>query len=164
MSPEKIRAQEELQPTGDTIRTTRNKANLKQKELAVYCGLHYNHFGRVERGANNLDLLTLVKTSFAVQLPVFRHLRLPANAIRRKRIPTDVMVTRRLRRVLKIIGDNILHQLELKNMSQEDLAREMGVDRSEINRYAHGLVNMQYATLVRIAMHLEVETQGLLTP
>ncbi|GGH65728.1 transcriptional regulator with XRE-family HTH domain [Filimonas zeae] len=166
MTPEQIRAEIELQPTGEKIRTTRKQLTpkLSQKELAALCNLHYNHLGKVERGASNVDLLTLIKVSFAVQLPVFEHLRLPASAIKRKLAPTDKMISHRLRRVLKIIANCILQLLKQKNMSQEALASAMDIDRSEINKYVHGRINMQYTTLVRIAMHLEVETQALLKP
>lgn len=166
MSPEQIRAEEELKPTGEHIRINRKKVvpKLNQKGLAALCNLHYNHFGKVERGASNVDLLTLIKVSFALEVLVFSHLRLRAGAIRRKQPPAEKTITNRLRHVLKIIGGRILLLLKEKSMTQEDLASAMNIDKSEINKYIHGRINMQYVTLVRLAMHLQVETSALLMP
>jgi DNA-binding XRE family transcriptional regulator len=55
---------------GDAIRTFRVTKNISQEKLALMAGVDRSYFGRVERGDNNMAVLTLVKIAAALGITV----------------------------------------------------------------------------------------------
>jgi transcriptional regulator with XRE-family HTH domain len=55
---------------GDAIRTFRVSKSISQERLALMAGLDRSYFGRVERGDNNMAMLTLVKIAAALEVTV----------------------------------------------------------------------------------------------
>jgi transcriptional regulator with XRE-family HTH domain len=55
---------------GDAIRTFRMAKNISQDKLALLAGVDRSYFGRVERGDNNMAMLTLVKIAVALEITV----------------------------------------------------------------------------------------------
>jgi transcriptional regulator with XRE-family HTH domain len=55
---------------GDAIRRTRQARGISQEALALLAEVDRSYVGRVERGDNNVALLTLVKLAAALQISV----------------------------------------------------------------------------------------------
>lgn len=55
---------------GQRIRSLREAAGYSQEGLAAAAGLSRAYFGRVERGRENLSVLTLEKVASVLQLPL----------------------------------------------------------------------------------------------
>jgi transcriptional regulator with XRE-family HTH domain len=55
---------------GNAIRAMREAKSISQERLALLAGLDRSYFGRVERGDNNMAVLTLVKIATALEVTV----------------------------------------------------------------------------------------------
>lgn len=55
---------------GNAIRVTRVSKGMSQEKLALLAGVDRSYFGRVERGDNNMAILTLVKIAEALEVTV----------------------------------------------------------------------------------------------
>jgi transcriptional regulator with XRE-family HTH domain len=55
---------------GDAIRRIRQAKSVSQERLALIAGVDRSYFGRVERGDNNMAVLTLVKIAAGLELTV----------------------------------------------------------------------------------------------
>lgn len=55
---------------GTAIRTTREAKSISQEALALRAGVDRSYVGRVERGDNNVAVLTLVKIARALEITV----------------------------------------------------------------------------------------------
>ncbi len=55
-----------LAALGDTIRKIRIKRGISQEELALLAEVDRSHIGRVERGDNNVAVLTLLRIAHAL--------------------------------------------------------------------------------------------------
>ena len=64
--------------------------------------------------------------------------------------------------LLKQIGIKIRFERTQKNISQESLANECGIDYSQVNRMELGKVNFSISYLFRIAAALEIDAKSLL--
>jgi len=64
--------------------------------------------------------------------------------------------------LLKQIGVKIRFERTQKNISQESLANECGIDYSQVNRMELGKVNFSISNLFRIAAALEIDARSLL--
>lgn len=51
----------------------------------------------------------------------------------------------------QVVGRNVARLLGEHQMSQAELARQLGVDASTVNLYIRGTINMSVATLKQIA-------------
>ena len=60
------------------------------------------------------------------------------------------------------IIENSLQVMKQKGISKSDLAREMGVPKSQISRLFNAQPNLTLLTIARIAVALGVEPQALL--
>ena len=60
------------------------------------------------------------------------------------------------------IIENALQLMQLKGISRADLAREMGVPKSQISRIFNAPPNLTLLSIARIAVALGVEPQALL--
>lgn len=60
------------------------------------------------------------------------------------------------------IGKAIRNRRKLKNLSQEALALQCGIDRSYMGRVERGQVNLTVEKLYEIALALEINTKELL--
>jgi transcriptional regulator with XRE-family HTH domain len=65
---------------------------------------------------------------------------------------------------LKIIGMNIRHLRKQKNISQEELGDESGIDRTYIGAIERAERNITILTLKKIAITLDTTMIYLLTP
>jgi transcriptional regulator with XRE-family HTH domain len=63
---------------------------------------------------------------------------------------------------LKTIGEKIREIRILNKISQEDLANEIDVDYSQINRMELGKVNFSISNLYRVARALKIKPKDLL--
>lgn len=63
----------------------------------------------------------------------------------------------------EIIGQNILRILQEKNISQAELANELGWSRQKMNKILHGRRNITASDLIIIADALGVSIEGLVT-
>jgi len=61
-----------------------------------------------------------------------------------------------------VIIENALKVMKLKGISRADLAREMGVPKSQISRIFNAPPNLTLLTIARIAVALGVEPRALL--
>lgn len=55
---------------GDAIRALRVEKNISQEALALQAGIDRSYLGRVERGDNNVAVLTMVRIAHALDLTV----------------------------------------------------------------------------------------------
>lgn len=55
---------------GSQIRSLRHKKGISQEELADIAGVHRTYIGMVERGEKNITILTIIKISKALNVPV----------------------------------------------------------------------------------------------
>ena len=53
---------------GDAIRRVRHKQKISQEKLALMAGVDRSYVGRVERGDNNVAVLTLLKIAQALDV------------------------------------------------------------------------------------------------
>ena len=61
-----------------------------------------------------------------------------------------------------MLGDNIRNARKNKRMTQEQLAQEIGVQRSVISKYENGTIDPAFGQLVKIANSLEVALDDLI--
>ncbi len=59
-----------LKKIGESIRIYRLKNDMSQEELAYESGLDRAYVGRVERGENNISILSLLKISQVLKIEV----------------------------------------------------------------------------------------------
>jgi transcriptional regulator with XRE-family HTH domain len=59
-----------LKKIGETIRIHRVKNDITQEELAYQSGLDRAYVGRVERGENNISILSLLKIAQVLKIEV----------------------------------------------------------------------------------------------
>lgn len=55
---------------GEAIRGARLKRGLSQEQLALLAGVDSSYVGRVERGDNNVAMLTLLKLTNALEITI----------------------------------------------------------------------------------------------
>lgn len=77
-NPSTHRQTRELVALGATIRALRMELNISQEELALAVGVDRSYFGRVERGDNNVAILTLIKIANGLGTSAGEVLRLSA--------------------------------------------------------------------------------------
>lgn len=63
---------------GTAIRTAREAKTISQEALALRAGVDRSYVGRVERGDNNVAVLTLVKIATALEITVAELMMLAA--------------------------------------------------------------------------------------
>ena len=63
---------------------------------------------------------------------------------------------------IKNLGTHIRQLRERKNMSQEDLAGDRGIPKSQVARIERAKINTTIRTLIKIANALEIEPKDLL--
>lgn len=64
-----------LEALGEVIRTTRLAQSVSQEALALMAGVDRSYVGRIERGDNNVAVLTLLKLAAALGLSASALLR-----------------------------------------------------------------------------------------
>jgi HTH-type transcriptional regulator, competence development regulator len=64
---------------------------------------------------------------------------------------------------LKQFGKRVKKLRKQKGYTQDDLSWETGIERAEISRIENGLRNLEFNTLVRLAIHLDVELRDFFT-
>ncbi len=69
------------------------------------------------------------------------------------------MIDERFEREKVLVGKRILEIRKMKKISQLDLGVLMEMDRSEISKYENGKNNIEFRTLIRFAVALEVSTK-----
>ena len=67
-NPSRLRQDPALTALGDAIRHIRKKQGVSQEKLALIAGVDRSYVGRVERGDNNVALLTLLKLAHALDV------------------------------------------------------------------------------------------------
>ncbi len=55
---------------GDAIRRIRRSKDISQEELALLADVDRSYVGRVERGDNNVAVLTLARLAYALDVPI----------------------------------------------------------------------------------------------
>ena len=60
------------------------------------------------------------------------------------------------------IIENALRIMEVKGMSRSDLAREIGVPKSQVSRIFNAHPNLTLRSIARLALALDVKPQALL--
>lgn len=63
---------------------------------------------------------------------------------------------------IKNLGTHIRQLRERKSMSQEDLAGDSGIPKSQVARIERAKINTTIRTLIKIANALEIEPKDLL--
>ena len=69
-NPTKLRQHSALIALGKAIRHIRNQQGVSQEKLALMAGVDRSYIGRVERGDNNVAILTLQKIAHALKVSV----------------------------------------------------------------------------------------------
>lgn len=59
-----------LQALGDAVRSMRVSKDISQEGLALQAGVDRSYVGRIERGENNVAVLTLIRIAHALDLTV----------------------------------------------------------------------------------------------
>lgn len=67
-NPSKNRQDPKLVALGVAIKRARLAKGLSQEHLALYADIDRSYLGRVERGDNNIAILTLSKIAYALDL------------------------------------------------------------------------------------------------
>lgn len=58
------------------------------------------------------------------------------------------------------ISASVYHRLTELNMTQSDLARKLGVDKSWVSRIIHGYPGMSLKTLAKLELALDIDLSG----
>jgi transcriptional regulator with XRE-family HTH domain len=66
------------------------------------------------------------------------------------------------RHFLKALGEEIRHRRELRQMSQEALAHDVGIHRNALGRLERGTENATVATLLSITTELDTPLSELI--
>lgn len=74
----------------EAIRTYRMKAQLESRELAVLCGITPTQISRIEQGAANPDLATLMRIASVLCIPIEALIKQASWMIERVQLPTTV--------------------------------------------------------------------------
>lgn len=69
-NPTKQRQHPALIALGEAIRHARKQRHVSQEKLALMAGVDRSYVGRVERGDNNVAILTLLKLAQALEISV----------------------------------------------------------------------------------------------
>jgi transcriptional regulator with XRE-family HTH domain len=162
MSEEEQICEKDLAIAGREVYTWRMAANLTQEAMGKLCCLHPNQIGRFEKGQPNADLKTLIKFSFAMPVNLLAGLQMPVEALPENNTLAKERIEARLHLVQYQIGQRILQILESQGKEQRELALDLRMEDSEISKYAHGLINIQYLSLVKIAGKLKTPVSSLL--
>jgi len=67
-NPTKFRQDSTLIALGKAIRSKRKEQGVSQEKLAFLAGIDRSYIGRVERGDNNVAILTLQKIAMALEI------------------------------------------------------------------------------------------------
>ena len=63
---------------------------------------------------------------------------------------------KRYQQEIKAFGKKLRKLREIKGLSQLDLEIQSGINRTEISRIENGLKNIEFATMVKLALALDV--------
>lgn len=74
-NPSSKRQSRELVALGNAIRTIRLAKGISQEQLALHAEVDRSYVGRVERGDNNVAVLTLSKLAKALGVPAYKLLQ-----------------------------------------------------------------------------------------
>jgi transcriptional regulator with XRE-family HTH domain len=69
-NPSKLRQSPALLSLGGAIRRLRVERGISQEGLALLAEIDRSYVGRVERGDNNVAILTLIKLAYALEVTV----------------------------------------------------------------------------------------------
>ena len=69
-NPTKQRQHPALIALGEAIRRARKQRGVSQEKLALIAGVDRSYVGRIERGDNNVAILTLLKLAQALEIGV----------------------------------------------------------------------------------------------
>lgn len=61
-------------------------------------------------------------------------------------------------------GKRLKHLRKRKHLTQLDLEVESGISRTEISRIENGLKNIEFLTIVKLAIALDIELHELFKP
>jgi transcriptional regulator with XRE-family HTH domain len=67
------------------------------------------------------------------------------------------MAEDRYTKEIEAFGEKIKSIRQRKGLTQLDIALEMGIERSEISKMEHGKLNIEFRTLVKLAVALQSE-------
>lgn len=70
---------------------------------------------------------------------------------------------KRYQEEIKALGQKIKSLREANSMIQLDLAERMGMDRSEISKIENGKKNIEFFTLVKLALSLDAALSDFFT-
>lgn len=128
---------------GEKIRTLRNDQKITQKELGEACGIAESTIRRYELGKLNPKYETRKKIADALGVPVFQLL------------PDDAPHTKALDKNCYSFGDKMLAVRKEKHITQEELAKKLGISLNAVGRYERGERDPQFLTACKIAQVLD---------
>ena len=70
---------------------------------------------------------------------------------------------KRYEQEIKAFGKRLRELREAKNLSQLDLEIQSGINRTEISRIENGQKNIEFATIVKLAIALDVNIADFFT-
>lgn len=122
----------------EKIREARSKAGLTQQQLADKLGVRHNSISSWENGVNSISIENLQKIADALDVPVAEFL--------------DEELTS------MTTGERIRKARLRADMTQEQLAALLGVDRATISKYESGIIDPPTSQMNRIADLLSMDS------
>lgn len=160
MSEEDKRSAQELEEVTRKIRAYRKEKKLSQPALSSLCFISTRQLQRLEKGGTNCSLKTLVGLCMGMHLSLYQLLSTNAAGMPAALTPvTDI--EERLLLEKEQLGRRLSALIKQQGLKQGKLAAEIEREDSEISHYVNGHVNLQYVSVVRMAMALKVETVRL---
>jgi transcriptional regulator with XRE-family HTH domain len=145
---------------GALIRDARLKAGKSTQEIASLLGVTPEQYERYELGGQVISLPELEILAFTLQTPVDRFLeREPANPedAKSKIIPANLIKLRH-----RIIGAKMRQKRLDYRVSLDDLALQLGIERSELEAFELGLKPVPVPLLEKLCESLDCTMQEFL--
>ena len=155
------RYQEELKRFGKHIRLVRTKKGFsRQEDFGKVCGINRTQMNRIERGSANIEFETLVKLAEGSRLPLVALFDYD-NAFEAVPVTEYAGLPHRIKVEKEKLGARLLQLREGLGMIQLDIEVDVGIGRSAISEYEKGKGNLEFRTLVKFIVALQVDIVDL---
>lgn len=159
-----------LKGVGERVREFREVHELSQTELSRISGLDLSVVHHIENGRMNITAQTAVKLALALGMEPW-DLYVPRELApdlrpkhHRQRPPSDTVLKRETRRLLKQIGRRVRELRQLQGMSLMTLEEFTGFSSARLSDIEAGKPNLTTSAVLRLAEAIGVQPHELYVP